>query len=102
MNTNRISPYFNQYNFTNFQNPQKNNNVISFRANLKPVIDTFAKQAVSHADIVVTHGCNMHCGFCIDQFRNTSSTVINLNKVEDFLKLLKARTSKTDKFKYDI
>lgn len=98
---NSMTLYSNKSNFERFKVQPKTNNVLSFKANLKPVIDTFEKQALSHADIVVTHSCNMHCNFCIDQFRNTSSTIISLDKVESFLKLLKTKTSKTNKFKYD-
>lgn len=97
MLTNSVKLYFNQLNFEKFHVPPKTNNVISFESNLKPVIDKFEKQVIHHADIIVTHSCNMHCKLCVDQFKNTSSDIISLDKVEKFLRLLKTKTVKTDK-----
>jgi len=42
---------------------------------------------LDHADIVVTHKCNMNCPFCIDKFRGISDE-------ENFLKKLRQKTDK--------
>ena len=58
------------------------------------------KKKILHADIVVTHACNCHCPFCIDKFRNTNGKMISLDRVINFLDLIKFCTEKTDEFKY--
>src|SRR5574344_2235057 len=98
MLTNQIATYFSQSNLVNFRIPSnKTNNVISFKSNLKPITDTFEKRVIHHADIVVTHSCNMHCKFCVDQVRGTSSDIVSLDKVEKYLKLLKTKTINANK-----
>lgn len=49
---------------------------------------------IDHLDIVVTHSCNMNCKFCIDKFRNTNDSIVNLCDVENFLKLIRKHTDK--------
>lgn len=52
------------------------------------------KFGIHHADIVVTHACNMNCPHCIDKFKNTSSQVVELAAIEEFLRVLKENTYK--------
>lgn len=87
----------NQLNFERHKTPQKINNVINFKSNLKPVVDIFEKQIIHHADILVTHSCNMHCKYCVDQFKSTYSDLVSLNMVENYLKLIKTKTVAMDK-----
>lgn len=101
MLTNSVKSYPAKSAFKKLKTPTKTDNAISFKAGLAPITDNFAKQAISHADIVVTHGCNINCKHCIDKFRNTSFNIIGLDKIEKFLKLLKEQTTKTKTFKYD-
>ena len=48
---------------------------------------------LDHADIVVTHACNMKCPFCIDPLRGAGETV-GMHSVEAFLELLRSNTDK--------
>lgn len=96
MLTNSIATYFGQSNFANFQTPTKRNDVISFKSNLEPLVDTFQKRAIHHADILVTHLCNMQCKLCVDRFKDTYSGMVSLDKVEAYLKLLKTKTVAMD------
>lgn len=56
---------------------------------------------VSHADVVITHMCNMNCPFCIDKFRGQSTNIVSADDVEKFLQLLARNTYKTKKFAFD-
>ena len=48
---------------------------------------------INHADIVMTHECNMHCKFCIDSLRGTSNNITQLKDIEAFLQLLRRNTT---------
>ena len=44
---------------------------------------------IDHADIVVTHQCNMHCPFCVDKYVRTDASVVSIESIKKFLTLLK-------------
>lgn len=56
---------------------------------------------ISHADIVLTHQCNMNCPCCIDKFRNQSKDIIKPADIRKFLRILKEHTCKTKSFGFD-
>ena len=59
------------------------------------------KTPISHADIVVTHDCNMHCPCCIDKFWHQGDGFADLDRIRGVLDLLKENTYKTKEFKFD-
>lgn len=50
---------------------------------------------LDHADIVVTHKCNMHCPHCIDPLVNKSDDVVSANDVIQFMELLRDHTDES-------
>lgn len=44
---------------------------------------------LDHADIVVTHKCNMHCPHCIDPLVNTSDDIVSVPAVDRFMRALR-------------
>lgn len=47
---------------------------------------------IDHADIVVTHKCNLNCPFCIDPLRNTDDSLVKFEDVQNFLSILRKHT----------
>lgn len=52
------------------------------------------KQEIDHADIVVTHQCNLHCPFCVDKFVHKDTNVVSIESIKKFLTLLKKQNVK--------
>lgn len=44
---------------------------------------------LDHADIVVTHSCNMNCQHCIDKYRGCSDQIVSLDAVKNFLQIVR-------------
>lgn len=56
---------------------------------------------IDHADIVVNHQCNMNCKFCVDKFRGSTTDVVKMDKVAQFIQLLKKHTHVSPKYQND-
>lgn len=72
---------------TNNQSPQKQKKVSFGNA-----IDTGAKFAIDHADVLVTHRCNKGCPTCIDKWVNKYKQIISFDIVKKYFNLLEQRT----------
>lgn len=72
---------------TNNQSPQKQKKVSFGNA-----IDTGAKFAIDHADVLVTHRCNKGCPTCIDKWVNKYKQIISFDIVKKYFNLLERNT----------
>ncbi len=72
---------------TNNQSPQKQKKVSFGNA-----IDTGAKFAIDHADVLVTHRCNKGCPTCIDKWVNKYKQIISFDIIKKYFNLLERNT----------
>jgi len=49
---------------------------------------------LDHADIVITHACNMNCRNCIDKYRGINDKIVSIHDVEKFLKIITPHANK--------